>query len=442
MFRRVQRVLVAVSGGPDSVATLLILLRLRERFGFEVVAAHFDHQLRTESAHDLDYVRALCAGLGVSCSTGEGDVRAAAGQQKAGIEEVARRMRYQFLGFIAEKERADCIATGHTADDQAETVLMRIVRGTGVRGLRGMLPVSEVPGSSAQRLVRPALCITHVETVAICAEAGISPLIDASNTDTAILRNQIRHETMAALREVNPAARTALGRLASNAREVFAGVERQAMQVQPLERAPIGTIFALAPFAALPNEARTLVIEREAAFFHLEPEVNATRVRNLRTVLARGSGEVRFGDTIVEASSGSVRVGPQLADAEPFEAKAVNVPGVTLVGPWRVLVSTSALADTNDALTAAISPASVRGVLRLRALTSGDRMRYHGRHRLVSDILSGARVPKWSRTSVVALADAQQVVALFTSAGVFADAPEGDDVLSIRVGAASATQQP
>jgi len=438
MFRRVVRVLVAVSGGADSVATLLVLLQLRERFNFELVAAHFDHQLRAESAQDLGYVRELCAQLGVSCSTGEGDVRTAARQQKAGIEETARRMRYQFLGFIAEKERADCIATGHTADDQAETVLMRILRGSGVRGIRGMLPVSDVPGVSAQRLVRPALCLTRQETEAICAEAGIEPLSDASNDDREMTRNRVRHQTMAVLREVNPAVREALERLASNAREVFGGVERQAMHVQPLERTPIGTIFALGPLAALPNEARTLVIEREAAFFHLQPEANQTRVRNLAAVLARGSGGVRFGDTVVEASSSKVRVGPPLEPSEEFAAKVLNVPGVTLAGPWRVIVATDPPRAEGGSLTAAVSASSLRGALRVRSLAPGDRIRYHGFERLVSDVLANAKVPRWSRMGVVAVADGEAVVALFSSAGVFADVPPGDDVLYVQVAAAPA----
>ena len=440
MFRRVGRVLLAVSGGADSVATLLVLLHLRERFGFEVVVAHFDHQLRPESAEQLRHVRELCSRLGVSCSTGEGDVRAAARQQKRGIEETARRMRYQFLAFIAEKERADCIATGHTADDQAETVLMRILRGTGVRGIRGMLPVSDVPGSSAQRLVRPALCLARDETEAICAESGIEPLIDPSNQDVAMTRNRLRNETMRALRAVNPAVRESLERLASNARELFDRVERDAMHVQPLERTPVGTIFALAPFAALLNEARTLVIEREAAFFHLEPDANRTRVRNLGDVLARGSGQVTFGDVVVEASSGKVRVGPLLAAPEPFEERILNVPGVTVVGPWRVLVATDSPREAAGALTAVVSAASLRGALRMRTLNRGDRIRYHGLERLVSDVLSNAKVPGWSRTGAAAVADAESVVALFTSAGVLADEPRGDDLLYVQVSANPASQ--
>lgn len=434
MFRRTTRILVAVSGGADSVATLLVMLRLGHQLGFEVTAAHFDHKLRATSAHDLAFVRQLCDERGVSCSTGEGDVGAAARERRDGVEAVARQMRYQFLGFIAERERADCVVTGHTADDQAETVLMRIVRGSGVRGIRGMLPVAAVPGMAAQRLVRPALCLDRTDTEAICAEAGIVPLSDPSNADTNIPRNRVRHESLASLRNVNPSVGDALRRLAANAREAFALVERQAMAAQPLERGPVGSVFAVDVLASLANEGRTLVLEREAAFFHLEPEINATRIRNLQSVLAKKSGSVRFGDTAVEVSSGKVRIGPPLDDVEPFVAKVMNVPGVTLAGPWRVVVSTSPLVPVAGSLSAAIGTGHLRGVLRLAPLCAGDRMQYHGFRRLASDVLKAARVPLWSRVGVVALTDATGVVALFSSAGVFTDESQGDDVLYVQVG--------
>ncbi len=436
MFRRTARVLVAVSGGADSVACLLVLLQLRGQFGFEVVAAHFDHQLRPESAASLAHVRDLCAHLDVPCFTGEGDVGAAARGARTGVEETARRMRYQFLAFIAEKERADCVATGHTADDQAETVLMHILRGSGIRGIRGMLPVATVPGGGALRLVRPLLCLPRSETRAICDEAGIEPLHDPSNDDLTLTRNRLRHETLVALRAVNPSVGEALQRLARSAREVFDGVERQAMSVQPAERLPIGAIFDRASVAALPNEARLLVIEREAAFFHLQPEPNATRLQNLGSVLARGTGFVRFGDTLVEVSSGKVRIGPPLEEANPLPPKILDVPGVTVAGPWRIVVATASPRTQPGALTAVVSQGTLQGAIRVRALQTGDRMRYHGSSRKVSQVLADAKVPAWSRMGAVALADSEGVVALFTSAGVIADPASGDDALYIQVGPA------
>jgi len=419
MFRRVKKVLLGFSGGPDSLAALLVLRELGADFGFTVAACHFDHQLRPQSKDDMARARELCAGLGVECITGEGDVRGVASGARRGIEDVAREMRYQFLAFVAGKEGADCVATGHTADDQAETVLMRIVRGSGIRGIRGMLPVAEVPGSEAQRLVRPLLETRRAETVAICHEFGLEPLSDPSNDDTEFTRNRVRREALPALAALNPSVHEALIGLAASAREAFAPIERQSFEVQPLERGPVGAIFEAGAFAALPAEAQGLVIEREAAFYHLHPEANRTRLENLREVLDGGSGQVLFGDTAVEVSCGRVRVGPPLEEAEPFEPKLLDVPGVVRAGPWRVEVRASELPSTPEAPAAGFDPETVAGALRVRPLAPGDRIRWRGHERKVSDLLINEKVPAWERAGTVAIADAAGVVALFGATRTF-----------------------
>lgn len=412
MFRGSRKVIAAVSGGPDSVAMLLVLLELRERFGFEVVVVHFDHQLRPNSRRDLDWVRELSARLAVPFFSGEGDVALAAVEQGTGIEDAARRMRYGFLGFVAEKERADAIATGHTADDQAETVLMRIIRGSGVRGIRGMLPVSDVPGGGAQRLVRPLLELRRADTMVICQAADIAPLHDPSNDDPRYTRNHIRHETLAALRAVNPDVHDALLGLAASAREVFEGVEKQSFAVQPVERLPIGAIFDAAKLAGLQSEALTLVVEREAAFFKREPEVNRTRVENLRSILTSGAGEVVFGDIVVEVSCGQARLGPPLLEGDSFQGRVLDVPGVTIAGPWRVTVAGDPLPVVAGAGYARVDSSAMKGALRVRPLVNGDRIFYHGIERKVSDLLVNEKVPAWERLGLIAIADGERVHAI------------------------------
>lgn len=419
MLRRVRKVLVAVSGGPDSLACLLVLRELGQRLGFGVEACHFDHQLRPDSAADLEAVRAICDSLEVECTSGEGDVRGASVQQKLGIEETARKMRYQFLAFVAGKREADCIATGHTADDQAETVLMRVVRGSGVRGIRGMLPVSDVPGAEAQRLIRPLLQTRRSATEEICAEFGISALMDPSNADPRFTRNRVRNETLAALRALNPDVHRSLIGLSESAREAFEPIERRSFEVQPRERGPVGAIFEAAKFAALPAEALGLVIERESAFYHLEVETNRTRVQNLQAALAARSGAVRFGDAVVEVSSGQVRVGPVLEAVELFEPAVLDVPGSTRAGPWRADVRTDPMEGTPEAPVCGIDQASTKGLLRIRPLGLGERIRWRGFERKVSDVFINEKVPAWERVGVVAVADSLGPVALFGATRTF-----------------------
>ncbi|MGE5597444.1 MAG: tRNA lysidine(34) synthetase TilS [Hyphomicrobiales bacterium] len=443
LFRRAKLVLAAVSGGPDSVAALLLLLKLREHFGFDVQVVHFDHMLRPESQSDLEFVRDLAGRLGVPFLSGEGDVRAAARQQRAGIEDTARKMRYQFLGFVAGEKRADSIATAHTADDQVETVLMRIIRGTGVRGVRGMLPSSPVPGASAHRLVRPLLPLTRADTLQVCAEAGIEPLRDASNDELQYTRNRIRHEALPALRAISPGVDRALLGLAESAREAFGATERRSFEVQPIERTPVGSVFDLEPVAALPSEALGLVLEREASFYNLPIETNRTRVRNARQVLRSGTGQVAFGGVLLDVSCGRVRIGPAM-EAESFEPKVLNVPGITIAGPWKVEVRTDPLDPQPGASLAAIDTAGQKGALRGRQLQPGDRMIYHAIDRKVSDVLANAHVPSWNRLGALAIADSARVLAVLTSAGTFeADrSGGGDDLLYVRVSPAQQQQPP
>lgn len=431
LFRRVKRVLVAVSGGADSIAALLILRDIGQRHGFEIVAAHFDHQLRPTSRDDLEFVRALCKDLDVPCFTGEGDVREAQGIRRMGLEEAARRMRYQFLAFVAGKQEAGAIATGHTADDQAETVLQRVLRGSGVRGIRGMLPRTTVPGSEAHTLIRPLLPLTRSQTVAVCEEAGITPRVDETNVDPSQLRNRIRHEVLPYLRELNPSLDRSLVGLAESAREVFEHVEHEAMRAQPHTRNELGSLFETAMLANLPSEALTLVIEREALFSRLDTQINRTRLHNLADVLEKGTGAVSFGEVIVESSSGQTRVGPSIDAPEPFEARVVNVPGVTVAGPWRVEVSTDPLEPPEGGSIATVPLSSLKGVMRIRPAERGDRVRVLKGSPRLSDVLTNAKVPRWERDKIAVVADSGGVVALTTSAVGLPTVPD-DDALWIR----------
>jgi tRNA(Ile)-lysidine synthetase-like protein len=387
----------------------------------------------------MERARAICAALGVECVTGEGDVAAMAAERHLGIEETARRMRYQFLAFVAGKEQADCVATGHTADDQAETVLMRVIRGAGIRGLRGMAPVAGIPGAPSQRLVRPLLELGRDETRTICEEAGIEPVEDLSNSDRRYTRNRLRLETLPALRAVNPAVDRALLNLAASAREVFAGVERRALELRPLERTAIGSVFALEDVREMPTEALTIVVEREAMFGKMEAAVGRTRLENLRAALAAGTGRVGFGPCVVEVSCGRVRIGPALEDVAVFEPVVLNVPGSTLAGTWRVDVATEPYVAGPADVTFGIGSGTFRGVLRVRQVAPGDRMLINDRHRKVSDLFVDRKVPRWERPTAVALSDADGVVALAGTFGVWCErVTNPDDALYVRLREASA----
>jgi tRNA(Ile)-lysidine synthase len=206
------RLLIAVSGGADSMALLHLYTRVREELRLEIAAATFDHGLRADAGRDdARYVEQVAAALGVICFMGR--VRQSA--PDVGVEAWARQARYAFLAESARAFGAKHIATAHHADDQAETVLANIVRGTGGRGLGGMRPVSPVPGAPELTLIRPLLSATRAELVEYCRAEGIVWREDATNADIRFQRNWIRHEVMPLLRSANPNVTEALARLAS-----------------------------------------------------------------------------------------------------------------------------------------------------------------------------------------------------------------------------------
>lgn len=212
-----ETIVVAVSGGADSLALLHVLNALKDTLRIHLHVATFNHQLRADAADDARFVEVISREWGLSVSVGEEDVaRLAHNNNKLGIEDAARQARYRFLAEVAREQCVKRIVTAHHADDQAETVLMHMLRGSGLQGLQGMRPVAEVPGQADMLLVRPLLNVQRVELEAYCRAHGLQPREDESNMDIALRRNYVRHEVLPVLQQINPQVASALTRLADN----------------------------------------------------------------------------------------------------------------------------------------------------------------------------------------------------------------------------------
>ncbi|HWB12248.1 MAG TPA: tRNA lysidine(34) synthetase TilS [Pirellulales bacterium] len=216
-------VLAAVSGGADSVALLRGLHAIRSRAKSCLVVAHFNHELRDEADGDERFVVQLAAQLGLECVVGRANRPALARRPTSGVEESARRARYDFLRATAAETGARYVATAHTADDQAETVLHRILRGTGVAGLRGMRRTRAL--AEGISLVRPLLNVRRAELTAYLAELGQAFREDATNAERRFTRNRLRHDLLPQLAEHYNAnvvdALLRLSRLAGEAQDVI-----------------------------------------------------------------------------------------------------------------------------------------------------------------------------------------------------------------------------
>ncbi len=189
LLERGDHLLVAVSGGPDSVALLRAMVLLSSEYELRLTTAHLNHGLRgAEAEREEEFVRGLCAGMGIACICKTVDIRMLRKGRGMSLEEIGREERYRFLDEAARTCGARKIATGHHRDDQAETVLINLLRGSGLEGLKGIPPVRD------GRIIRPLLHVGREEILEFLHREGLAYMTDSSNRSPLFLRNRIRHE--------------------------------------------------------------------------------------------------------------------------------------------------------------------------------------------------------------------------------------------------------
>ena len=281
LFRLGDRVIVACSGGADSMALLCFLLRCKAELGITVMAAHVDHGIRGKAAHaDARFVAEFCRTHHVPFFLYDA---AASGVQipPNPSENWARSLRYTWFDALAAQQHA-CIATAHTLSDQAETVLFRMARGTGLHGMAGIPAVRGV-------YRRPFLCLTRSDTTAYCAALGQHYVQDESNFSDAYARNRIRHYAVPALQTINPAAERAVGRLCNQLQELNIWLENLAEKL--LAQAACGGGYSIPILAAADAPVLAAALRMLAARAR-DPEEKY--VQALAAIVRQGNGAVQL----------------------------------------------------------------------------------------------------------------------------------------------------
>jgi len=218
------KILAGISGGPDSVALLYILNSLRKELKISLHIAHLDHMLRKDSYQDREFVEGLAKRLKIPITCGQINVKELA--KKGSLEEIARNARLGFLFRVAKEIKADKIALGHNLDDQAETVLMRILRGTGLYGLAGILPKREIAGF---KIIRPLIEVKRRDIESFLKRKRIKPRIDLSNLEDIYFRNKIRNKLLPLLeKDYNRNIKEVLSNMAEGAGYDYDYLHRQA----------------------------------------------------------------------------------------------------------------------------------------------------------------------------------------------------------------------
>lgn len=415
-----QPVLVGVSGGPDS----LCLLDAIERSGYLPVAAHFNHHLRSDAAQDLEMVRSFAEGRGMLFVAGESDVGALASMGKSSIEEAARHARYTFLYDQAISYGAQAVAVGHNADDQVETVLMHLLRGSGLEGLGGM-SVRALPNAWSENipLVRPLLSFWRDQILEYSQDQGLNPVIDTTNEDKTHFRNRLRHELIPFLADYNPAVRKVIWRSAEVLRGDFELLEQvvdrawqdcflnsgagfAAIDAQRASKHPIGVQRYLLrrTIAMLRPELRDIGFEtiergREILQDWRQP-AEVDLISGLK--LVSESGRLWVADWSADLPSDDW---PQVLDAE----SKLSVPGsIRLAGKWQLFaekISTTDLIRETfqkepDPYQVVLDLDSIQTPLLVRSRREGDR--FHplglGEHSVkLSEFMINEKLPRRAR---------------------------------------------
>ena len=377
MIQPGDRVVCAVSGGADSMALLWSMYLLKEKLGICLEAAHFNHHLRgDESDRDEQFVRDFCQGYNIALHVGSAQVAAG----KKGLEAAARDARYAFLRTLPGK-----IATAHTANDNAETVLMHMVRGTGLKGLGAIAPVNE-------KLIRPMLSVTRDDVLAFLNEEHISFIEDSSNQSNAFLRNRLRHKVMPLLLQENPRLAENLSTMALHLREDEMALSRDVKWMDQ-------TVYQLREMT--PSHRTRVLADFLTHCGVKEPEAEHIRLAEKLVFSNNPSAKANF--------SGGVTVFRNYEKLEKEEKKEalprtfVALSGITEIPELGLrIVTTPAKNAVNTANRFTVLPA---GEIYVRSRLSGDSMRLPGGTKPLKKLFIDKKIPASQRNRIPVLCD-------------------------------------
>ena len=378
-------VICAVSGGADSVALLFGLYLLKEKLDIQLEAAHFNHHLRgVESDRDEAFVRAFCDRYDIPLHQGSAEVKAG----KKGLEAAARDARYGFLQGLSGK-----VATAHTADDNAETVLMHLVRGTGLKGLGGIMPVND-------NVIRPMLTITRAEVEDFLSEWCLCHIEDSSNDTDAFLRNRLRHNVMPLLKEENPRLAENLSAMALRLRQDEEYLSRQAN------------------FPILPTVESLKAMEPAVRSRALEAFLKQCGVREPEQPHIAAAEGLVFADRPSAKASfpGGITIGRVYDRLEKLEvqdripAVKLSCPGEAVFAGFRVTAEPAeAVCQTGEVFT--VIP---QGEILLRSRGIGDTIRLPGGSKSLKKLFIDRKIPASLRNRIPVVCDEQGVLGVYS----------------------------
>ena len=419
------RVVCAVSGGADSVALLHCLLSLRQELEIDVAAAHYNHCLRGEaSEQDEAFVRGLCASLGVPLETGRGDVAGHAARMGQSVEEAARHLRYGFL-----LEQPGLIAVAHNADDQVETVLLNLLRGTGLKGLCAMEPRHD-------RIIRPLLTVSRREIEAYLSEHGLPHREDATNAEDDALRNRLRHHVTPLLQAENPALTQTVARMTELLRQDEQYLQGQTDEL--LDRARRDGGYDCLTLLEAPAVLRRRAI-RQLLQIPKPAKAHVDAVESLLQDL-RGSARAELpGGWVALREYGLLRLEPaQLAasflpvELKPGQKVCLDAQKLEITATGPIILEKSVDCVSTFALKYDMIGRDCTVIVRPRR--TGDKIRLSGGEKTVKKLMIDRKIPAANRDNLPVLTDGDTILAVYgLGADVRRTAAPGDRAVIIQI---------
>jgi tRNA(Ile)-lysidine synthase len=421
-----EKVLVAVSGGPDSVCLLNVLNSIKENLNIKLHIGHLNHGLREgESEAEAQYVADLASKMNIPASIDKRDVREWGVRNKISLEEAGREVRYKFLYETAVRVGASKVAVGHTRDDRVETTLMHYLRGAGIQGLRGLRAAAPLPYGEKEDgiwVVRPLLNITRLEINEYCEKLNLQPRIDSSNKDLQFLRNRIRIDLIPLLRQYNPEIDDAIIRLADLAGEDSDFIDNQAELVYSQTATREGCLTCLDS-----GKLRGLPLALQRRVFRIVLGHSYGNLKDVEAVHINALVRLLFGNTgkcihlpggimaanernrmVISDPGESVCPWPQLDASYP-----VQIPGETDIPGWKI---TADIIDENfyredDIFSASFDLNKIGRVISVRSRKPGDRFYPLGmKHsRKLQDFMVDVAIPRAWRNSVPLVCSPTQI---------------------------------
>ncbi len=419
-----ETLLVGVSGGPDSVCLLHILDQLKETLGVDLQVAHLNHMLRgADSDDDAVCVSQLASNLGIPATAERVDVAAYREGRRLSVEEAAREVRYDFFARVTRDIGAGRVALGHTLDDQVETILMNLLRGAGLTGLRGMLPAASLRmGNLEVEVIRPLLGVTREETEGYCRQFKLNPRIDLSNYSQDHTRNRVRHELIPVLKRYNRNVDAALIRTAEAAADAISFIDGEVSAVwdRVVTEQPNGLLVDSEALLALhPALQRHLLRQAVSKVLGDLVDIQAVHIDKMVQALSKAVGRrislprglsFSVGYRTCLLSNGALDLCPFPSMEQQYR---IAVPGETAIPGWRVSARiASPLEERIAGYTAHIDLDAVGEDLAVRARKPGDRFRPLGMEgtKSLQDFMVDAKIPRLWRGRVPLVCSPDSIV--------------------------------